>query len=99
MFLSIINRCDGLYRSQCNNGGPLHITIGTAGAHLNEAMALDRQPRWTDKIIFQTFGYGRVTVANRTLIHFEFVKAGYEQNDPTAGTVLDEVYILKNESR
>jgi hypothetical protein len=92
-------RCDGLYRSRCQNGGPMHITIGTAGAHLNEAMSLYRRPMWTDQIIFQTYGYGRVTVANRTVIHFEFIKAGNEQYDATAGTVLDEVYIMRNENR
>ena len=25
---SYLRLCDGLYRSKCNNGGPLHITIG-----------------------------------------------------------------------
>jgi Iron/zinc purple acid phosphatase-like protein C len=77
----------------------MHITIGTAGAHLNEGMSLDRQPSWTDQIIFQTYGYGRVTVANSTVIHFEFIKAGNEQYDATAGTVLDEVYIVRSENR
>ena len=77
----------------------MHITIGTAGAHLNEGMSLDRQPSWTDQIIFQTYGYGRVTVANRTIIHFEFIKAGNEQNDVTAGTVLDEFYIIRHDIR
>ena len=94
-----LNRCDGLYRSRCHNGGPIHITIGTAGAHLNEGMSLDRQPTWTDQIIFQTYGYGRVTVTNHTVIHFEFIKAGNEQNDVTAGTVLDEVYITRSDIR
>jgi Iron/zinc purple acid phosphatase-like protein C len=77
----------------------MHITIGTAGAHLNEGMSLDRQPSWTDQIIFQTYGYGRVTVANSTVIHFKFIKAGNEQYDATAGTVLDEVYIVRSENR
>ena len=77
----------------------MHITIGTAGAHLNEAMSLYRRPVWTDQIIFQTYGYGRVTVANRSAIHFEFIKAGNEQHDTTAGTVLDDAYIIRNENR
>jgi hypothetical protein len=77
----------------------MHITIGTAGAHLNEAMSLDRQPTWTDQIIFQTYGYGRVTAMNRTVIHFEFIKAGNEQYDVAAGTVLDDVYITRLENR
>jgi Iron/zinc purple acid phosphatase-like protein C len=93
-------RCDGLYRSQCNVGGPIHITIGTAGAHLNDRMTNeDRKPIWTDRIIFQTYGYGRVTVKNSTALHFEFVKNGNEQYDSTAGTVLDETYIIRSKER
>jgi Iron/zinc purple acid phosphatase-like protein C len=87
--------CDGLYRSRCHNGGPTHITIGTAGAHLNDAMSMEGRPIWTEEIIFQTYGYGRVTVMNRTVLHFEFIKSGHEQYDSTAGTVLDGVYIVR----
>jgi Iron/zinc purple acid phosphatase-like protein C len=52
---------------------------------------------WTANVIFQTYGYGRVTIKNATTLHCEFIRAGYEPNDPSAGTVLDDVWIVRNE--
>jgi hypothetical protein len=75
----------------------MHITIGTAGAHLNENILNENEIAiWTEQIIFQTYGYGRVSIKNSTVLHFEFIKNGNEQYDSTAGTVLDEVYIVRN---
>lgn len=54
---------------------------------------------WTANAIFQIFGYGRVTIQNATALHFEFIRAGYEPNDPQAGTVLDDVWIYRNDQR
>jgi Iron/zinc purple acid phosphatase-like protein C len=54
---------------------------------------------WAAQAIFQLFGYGRVTIHNATALHFEFIRAGYEPNDPQAGTVLDEVWIVRNDRR
>lgn len=54
---------------------------------------------WTANAIFQIFGYGRVTIQNATALHFEFIRAGYEPNDPQAGTVLDDVWIYRNGQR
>jgi hypothetical protein len=86
--------CDGLYRSKCDNGGPVHLTIGTAGAHLEDADAETFNNSWTSKVVLQTYGYGRITVKNETTLHFEFAKAGNE-TDTTAGDVLDDVWITR----
>ena len=85
--------CDGLYRSRCHRGGPMHITVGSAGAHLDETGLYWNG--WTEKFIQQQYGYGRITVQNATALHFEFVKAGSE-NDTTAGEVHDDVWIFRD---
>jgi len=85
--------CDGLYRSRCRRGGPMHITVGSAGAHLDETGLYWNG--WTEKFIQQEYGYGRITVKNATALHFEFVKAGSE-NDTTAGEVHDDVWIFRD---
>jgi hypothetical protein len=84
--------CDGLYRSRCDNGGPMHVTVGTAGAAL-EPMALYPN-NWNAKLITGEYGYGRISVMNKTAMHFEFVKAGAE-SDPTSGDVLDDFWIVR----
>ena len=76
--------CDGLYRNQCDSGGPMHITVGTAGAALDAALLFDNS--WTESFIEQVFGYSRVTVQNRTHLLFEFVKAGMENGTSTIDT-------------
>jgi acid phosphatase type 7 len=89
--------CDGLYRSTCHHqGAPTHITVGSAGAHLDENVTLYKQ-EWTAKFIAQEYGYGRITVVNATAMHWEFVRAGAD-NDTDAGAVLDEVWILRERS-
>jgi len=87
-----LRTCDGLYNSRCNSGGPMHITIGSAGAELLMVDSYDNQ--WTDKLIRGEFGYGRVSVANASALLFEFVKAG-PVNDTTAGDVHDQVWITR----
>jgi hypothetical protein len=84
--------CAGLFRSQCNNGGPTHIMVGTAGVGFHHGTIYANH--WSAKNIFGEYGYGRITVANSTGMHFEFVKAGAE-NDTTSGEVLDEVWFTK----
>jgi hypothetical protein len=85
--------CDGLYRSKCNNGGPLHITVGSAGASLDYGTSTYPQ-KWTAQSIYGEYGYGRITVANASTLHWEFVKAGSE-NDTTAGEIHDDVWIIR----
>jgi hypothetical protein len=84
--------CDGLYRSRCNNGGPMHITVGSAGAHLDDTFVYANG--WTKKVIMGEYGYGRITIRDATALHFEFVKAG-DANDTTAGQVHDDVWIIR----
>jgi len=85
--------CDGLYRGRCNNGGPTHITIGSAGAHLDDEPLYEAT--WTSVNIQQEYGYGRVTVMNASALLFEFVKAG-ELNESDAGAVRDRVWITRH---
>jgi hypothetical protein len=67
---SYFRSCSGLYRNKCDNGGLTHITIGTAGAELDESPLLRKT--WVGYSSAQ-WGYGRITVANATALHFEFV--------------------------
>lgn len=92
---SYLRSCQGLYEGKCNNGGPVHITVGAAGARLRHGILYPN--KWTDKFIKGTYGYGRITIANATALHFEFVQAG-DVEDPDAGNVLDEAWILKETS-
>lgn len=89
-------RCDGLNRGLCENGGPLHLTIGTAGARLDSADSpIMEDASWTDKLILGHFGYGRVTVHNSTSMQLEFVKHG-GPDDPNGGTVLDDFWLERD---
>uniref|UniRef100_A0A7S3L3I9 Purple acid phosphatase n=1 Tax=Amphora coffeiformis TaxID=265554 RepID=A0A7S3L3I9_9STRA len=88
--------CDGLYRNQCYKGGPMHITIGTAGAHLDEADLFDNT--WSEIYIKQTYGYGRITIYNATDLDFEFIRGAAADDDPDAGKVLDSVRIHRERS-
>ena len=90
---SYFRTCDGLFRSKCDNGGPTHLTIGTAGASLEVAPFY--KSYWTRKHIVRQYGYGRVTVMNSTAMKFEFVKAGPKE-DPEAGKILDRVWIKRD---
>jgi len=80
-----LRTCDGLYKSQCNNGGPMHITVGSAGAELDTVGLYDQE--WTS-FYSREWGYGRITVANETALHWEFVA---DEN----GLVRDELWIMK----
>jgi acid phosphatase type 7 len=103
--------CDRLYRSICGGtnstddddrsgdsivgSGPMHITIGTAGAHLDDSNLFDNN--WTEKYINGTYGYGRVTVYNSTSLQFEFVQAttNFTDNNDDDNLVLDDVWIIR----
>jgi len=82
--------CDGLYKAHCGRGGPIHITVGSAGAKLDAGF--DLMNEWTEHFIKGEFGYGRVTVHNNTDLHFEFVLHGTD-DEVHAGVVLDDVWI------
>ena len=85
--------CDGLYKMQCGDGGPIHITIGSAGAKLDAGFDLVNE--WTEHFIKGEFGYGRVTIANSTDMHFEFVLHG-TADGTRAGLVVDDVWIHRD---
>ncbi|CAB9510615.1 Probable inactive purple acid phosphatase [Seminavis robusta] len=87
-----LRTCQGLYKNKCNNGGPLHITVGSAGARMENNTVFDTV--WTKKYIPGVYGYGRVTVENATAMHFEFVQAG-RNFEPWAGHVLDDAWLTK----
>lgn len=89
-----LRSCDGLYHSTCHNGGPTHITVGSAGAHLDVNATLYEQD-WTVTFLPLEFGYGRITVVNASAMHWEFVRAGAD-NDTESGAVLDETWILRD---
>ena len=89
------NSCDGLYQGRCNSGGPIHLTIGTAGAHLDDADLETFVNPWTAKVLLSTFGYGRVTVQNATALHFQVVQAVVGAENET-GQVLDDIWILRD---
>lgn len=81
---SYMRSCSGLYQSICDNGGPVHITVGTAGAELDNAPLL--RERWMEKYILE-WGYGRITSLSDNELLWEFVAESYE--------VLDEFRITK----
>jgi hypothetical protein len=97
--------CAGLYKSQCDSGGPTHITVGGGGrggrgSHDNNN---DNNPsttytnQWTKKTIVGEVGYGRITV-NATDLLFEYVRAGDNEkgeDDADDGAVLDKVRLKK----
>jgi hypothetical protein len=87
---SYFRSCPGLLHSRCYNGGPTHIVAGAAGAVLDNAPTYANA--WAVKNIQGTYGYGRITVHNETWMHFEFIRAGAD-DDKHAGDVLDEVWI------
>ena len=85
--------CDGLYKTQCGAGGPLHVTIGSAGAKLDAGFDLVNE--WTEHFVKGEFGYGRITVANRTDLHVEFVLHGTAE-ETRAGVVVDDIWIHRD---
>jgi len=71
---SYLRTCDGLYASKCHNGGPLHITVGTAGAQLDDTSLGLYDNVWTQRYL-GVWGYIRATVHNSSSMLLEFVNA------------------------
>ena len=90
-----LRTCSGLYKSKCNNRGPIHITVGSAGARLTHGHLNPSSSHWTQKHIKGVYGYGRINVANASALHFEFVQAG-DETDTNTGRVLDDTWIIKD---
>jgi hypothetical protein len=85
--------CDGLYHGRCGHShAPMHVTVGTAGAHLDDAELY--QNSWSAVYIPQVYGYGKITVYNATHLHFAFIQAG-QVDDPETGRIMDEVWLYR----
>ena len=82
---SYMRSCAGLYNSQCDNGGPIHITVGTAGAALDSDPLL--KTNWVEKYLVQ-WGYGRITSISDNQLLWEFVS-------DTDGMINDRIMISK----
>ena len=77
--------CSGLYKGKCDNGGPIHITVGTAGAQLDNVPLL--RVNWAAKYIVE-WGYARVTSVSNNELKWQFVS---DQD----GSVKDEITLHK----
>ena len=88
-----LRTCDGLFRSRCGQGGPTHITVGAAGAVFHTFDLYEND--WTAAYIKGVYGYGRISIANASALHFEYVKAG-PKDDPSSGDVVDDVWIYRD---
>ena len=80
-----------MYRRECQEEGlgTTHIVVGTAG------FELDWKPFWDVKwsrFYEVDYGYGRVLVANRSALYFEWVR----NKDKV---VRDKVWLLKPKER
>ena len=80
-------RTCALHRDDCVDNGTVHITIGTAGykedwpPYLPPAWSLYRRHH-------DPYGYGRVTIANRSSLHLEYFLNSKED-------VIDDVWLHK----
>jgi len=74
-----------VYKGRCVDDGIVHIVVGSAGAGLDTDIWFERD--WSEFHI-NDWGYGRLTVANRTAMKYEWV-----QN--RSGKVLDSVWVKK----
>ena len=70
---------------QCTPGAPVHIVVGTAGKSLDLE---DYFPMSWSLYHENNYGYGRLTQANRSALHWEWV-------ENTSGVVKDQVWLTK----
>ena len=78
-------RSCAMFMSRCSSGGTVHIVVGTGGAVPDSGEV--RHSLWS-KHLERTYGFGRVSVANRSALLWEFVR----NNDRT---ISDSVWIRK----
>lgn len=74
-----------VYLRQCTPGAPVHIVVGTAGKNV------DLEDYFTVSWSLyheNNYGYGRLTQANRSALHWEWV-------ENTSGVVKDHVWLTK----
>ncbi|KAG7355945.1 metallophosphoesterase [Nitzschia inconspicua] len=85
--------CQGLYRSLCDSNGPVHITIGAAGAALDDFYASTTvyDKTWTARYLQGVYGYGKIE-GNEKSLRFTFIRHG-NIDDPMGGQILDSLII------
>lgn len=74
-----------VYLQKCTPGAPVHIVVGTAGKNLDTE---DYFPMSWSLYHENNYGYGRLTQANRSALHWEWV-------ENTSGVVKDHVWLTK----
>lgn len=75
-----------VYRNQCSPKGTRHIVIGSAGIDLQDSIP-QYDVEWSEHLELN-YGYGRVTVANRSALLWEFIR-NFD------GSVADSVWMHK----
>ena len=81
-------RTCAVYKNACTKDGIVHIVIGTAGKEADWPPYLP--PNWSKfRRHVDPYGYGRVTLANRSALHFEYFVNSEER-------VVDEVWLYKD---
>lgn len=79
-----------IYQDKCNDEkGIYHFTIGSAGGSADSVGLYNKD--W-DLHFEDEYGYGRITIANSSAMHWEFVR---NKDDHIVPTVVDDVWILK----
>lgn len=90
-YRAYLRTCAGLFEGLCHNGGPMHITVGTAGETPSVTTPLFPQ-HWTAASRQHTVGYGTVTAVNATALRWEFVGKDAKTK---RWSVLDHTWLTK----
>jgi len=86
-----VRSCSGFFNASCNNeGSPTQIIVGTGGKILSNTRGCHYSQIWM-KSCWKMYGYGKLTVHNKTALHWEFVGV-------VDGNVKDEVWLYRNET-
>ena len=81
-------RTCAMYKNECIKGGTVHIVIGTAGK--DETFTPYIPPDWSKfRRHNDPYGYGRVTIANRSALYFEYFVNSEER-------VVDNAWLIKD---
>lgn len=67
---SYFRSCTRLYKGKCDNDGMTHITVGSAGASLDQDKLLEEE--WSN-VFKREWGYGKITVIDSHNLMWEFV--------------------------
>jgi len=82
-------RSKRIYKDKADERGIYHFTIGSAGFSLDGASLWKKD--WVEHYE-EHWGFGRITVANSTAMHFEFIR---NKENNGKGAVVDETWIVK----